>query len=108
VSLYSEYVLERLKWHVYETDEGFITYAINAPEASIEEFYVVPEKRGGKLAKSLADYVCRLAKEAGCVRIWSKVVVGTKGAEFALRTNLHYGFKLSGADSGNIFLVKEL
>lgn len=108
MSLWSDYVKERLGWSVLEVESGFIAYHLRPPECSIEEFYVEPEQRGGLLPKRLADQVFRLAGEAGAERMWAKVTPGLPGAEHALRTNLRYGFKLAGTNGNDIILMKEI
>jgi GNAT superfamily N-acetyltransferase len=108
MSLYSRYVEERLGFKTLEEEGGFITYALRLPECSIEEFYVTPDRRGTSLAKRLADRVFAVAKEAGAERMWARVTPGLKGAEHALKTNLHYGFALAGVKGNDIILVKEI
>ncbi len=107
-SLWSSYVQERLGWSVVENDFGFIAYSINGEDASIEEFYVIPEKRGTRVAKELADTAIAEIKECNAIRIWAKVTPSLPGAEKALKTNLHYGFKLAGVLGNDIILKMEL
>lgn len=108
MSLYSRYVEERLGWKTLEEEGGFITYALRLPECSIEEVYVTPDRRGSSLAKRLADQVCEIAQAAGAERVWARVQPGTGGAEHAMRTHLHYGFKLAAVRGNDIILVKEI
>lgn len=108
MSLFADYHRERLGWQTIEVESGFIVFDIRPPEASIEEFYVAPEMRGTPLAKRLADQVVKKAKEAGCTRIWAKVTPGVKGAEHAMRTNLHYGFKLIANRGNDTFMVLDI
>lgn len=102
------YYKERFGWETIEVEGGFITYSVKPPEASIEEFYVRPDLRGTPLAKRLADQVFRAAHAAGAKRMWARVTPGVTGAEHAMRTNLHYGFKLSHVDGLSIILSKEI
>lgn len=108
MSLYSRYADEHLGWKTIEVDDGFITYALQPPEASIEAFYVKPEARGTLLAKSLADQVFKIAADHGCTVMWAKIQPGTGGAEHAMRTNLHYGFKIAGTRGNDIILMKKI
>lgn len=108
MSLYARYTEERLGWKTIEVESGFITYALNPPECSIEEFYVAPEQRGTFLAKRLADQVFKIARESGASRMWAKVTPGTRGAEHALVTNIHYGFKMFCVRGNDLILVKEI
>lgn len=108
MSLYAEYVKERLDWKTIEVEDGFITYSIKPPEAAIEEFYVRPSSRGTPLAKRLADFVVREARTAGAKRLWARIVPGTAGADQVLMMDMKYGFKLHSADGGSILLRMDL
>lgn len=108
MSLYADYVGERLGWETIEVESGFITYDLKPPVCAIEEFYVKPDQRGTTLAKRLADSVFKIAKDAGCTRMLASVTAGIKGSEHALKTNLHYGFKLLTNDGQRIILYKEI
>jgi GNAT superfamily N-acetyltransferase len=109
MSLYADYVRERLGWETIEVESGFITYAIRPPNASVEEFYVDPTQRGTSLAKRLVDQVVIRAREAGAKYLWSAVVPGTAGADSAMLLNLKYGFKLhSTTVDGRVQLVMNL
>jgi GNAT superfamily N-acetyltransferase len=108
MSLYSDYSEERFGFKTIEVEGGFITYAINPPEASIEEFYVKPSLRGTPLAKRLADQVFDIAKKMNIDRMWAKVTPGVRGAEHALVTNIHYGFKMVCVRGNDIILMKEV
>lgn len=105
MSLYADYVRERLGWETIEVESGFITYSIRPPNASIEEFFVRPEQRGTPLAKRLADTVVSRARAAGAKFLWTNVVPGTNGADYAITMNLKYGFKMhSTTADGRILL----
>jgi len=108
MSLWSKYTEERFGYKTIEIDGGFITYDLKPPECSIEEFYVEQSKRGTPLAKRLADEVFNTARDAGAQRMWAKVTPGVNGADHAMRTNLHYGFKMVGVRGNDVILVKEI
>lgn len=102
------YLKERFDWDSIEEDGGFMAYELNPPDAFVREFFVRPEKRGTRLAKQLMDRAEAHAKQEGVTKVWAYVTPGLPGAEQAMRTNLHYGFKLAGVDSNRIILLKEL
>ena len=108
MNLWADYHSERFGFKTIEVEGGFICYGLKPPDASIEEFYVSPEKRGTRTAKDLADLVFRIAREAGCKKVWAKVQPGALGAEHALRTNLHYGFKLVCNNGVDTIMVKNI
>jgi GNAT superfamily N-acetyltransferase len=108
MSHFTAYYKERFGWDVLMNESGFIVYDIKSPDASIEEFYIEPSKRGTTAAKKLADEVIRIARERGCTKVWAKVVPGFPGSEQAMRTNLHYGFKLIGCRGNDIIIMKEI
>lgn len=108
MSLWADYVRERLGWETLEVEGGFISFSLSGTEFTVEELYVRPELRGGPLAKRLADEAFRVARESGAKRVWAKVVPGLPGSEHALKSNLHYGFRLAGVKGNDIILVKEV
>jgi len=108
MSLWADYSRDRLGWETIEEADGFITYSLAPPNCTIEEFYVAPHARGGRTAKRLADAVVEVAKGSGATFVWGKVIPGTNGAEHAMKTNLHYGFRLIGAENGKIIMLKEI
>lgn len=108
MSLFSEYLKERFGWETFEVEDGFITFSTRLPDVFIEEFFVRPEKRGTRLAKNLADRVFEEAKRRGATKVWGMITPGTKGAEHALRTNMHYGFKVVSAQNGSIMMAKDI
>lgn len=108
MSLYADYVKERLGWETIEVEGGFISFALRPPECSIEEFYLAPGQRGTGLAQRLGDAVFSRAKESGAERVWATVVPGAGGAERAMKTIINYGFKLAGYREGKVVLMKEV
>ncbi len=108
MSLYSDYHKETFGYETIEVEGGFIVYDLKPPECSIEDFHVRKDLRGGPLAKRLADQVFRRAKEGGALRVWARIRPGLKGAEHALKSDLHYGFKLFGVNGNDIILMKDL
>lgn len=108
MSHFADYYKERFGWEVLEAEHGFIVYNIKSPEASIEEFYVEQSKRGTQAAKKMADEVINIMKMNGCKKVWAKVVPGLPGSEHALKTNLHYGFKLIGNNGTDTVMVLDI
>jgi GNAT superfamily N-acetyltransferase len=95
---------ERFDWETIELEGGFIAYKLNPPDASIEEFYVRPDLRGGPLAFRLANQVKKIAQEKGAKSLWAKVEMGRPHTEKTLGMNMKYGFKIAGV-SGNELLL---
>lgn len=108
MSLLRDYHKERFGWETYENSYGFIVYDLAPPEASIEELYVVPERRGERLAAKFADHVLKEAKKANCERVWLRVTPGTGGAESAMSASLRYGFKMHRFEGQSIIMMKEI
>lgn len=108
MSLWAKYVEERHGWRTLEVESGFIAYDLKPPECSIEVFYVEPSMRGTPLAKRLADEVFRIAREEGAKRMWAQVTPGLPGSDHAMKTNLHYGFRLFGVNGNAIILIKDI
>ncbi len=109
MSLYADYVQERLEQECIETDDGFITFAMLEPGAClIEDLYVVPEKRRARIAWDFADRVCVWARARRCHTLVARVYVGSTNATEALKAQLAYGFKLHHLEQDRIVLTKSL
>ena len=109
MSLYADYVKERLGWRVIEIEAGFICYDIRPPLASVEEIYIRPDQRGKGFASRLADKVVEIAKEEGAHTLFASIIPGVNGAEHSLMTQLKYGFKLHSINAdGKLLLALDL
>lgn len=108
MSNWADYHKELWGYETIEVEGGFILYDIKPPDCSIEDFYVRPDLRGTSLAKRLADQVFKRAKEAGVKKVWAKIVPSLPHSTHAMKTNLHYGFKLVGIQDNEIYLMKEI
>ena len=56
----------------------------------------------------MADYVTIIAKENGCKKLVSTLMVHSNGCNEALKTQMAYGFKIIGSDSEKLYLAREI
>lgn len=108
MSLWADYIGERLGEHLIEDDCGFIQYYIEGEMCQISEIYVRPELRQKGLASRYADQVREVATAAGCKLLVCYVYPSAVGATEALRAILAYGFKLRATDGPRIMLSYSL
>lgn len=108
MTLWADYVTERLGWSVLYEDDGFIAYHIVPPNLSIEELYVRPEARETGLARHFADRVILEGRQQGCTKVWTTVRPGYPGAERAMKIALAYGFRMMRNDGDATILMKEI
>ena len=110
MSMYADYIKERLGDDSIETEEGFCTYRFlehnGLPAVYIIDIYVRPFLRKGNVASDLADRVAAIAKEKECKIMIGTVVPSAKGSTDSLRVLLGYGMQLDSA-SQNLIIFKK-
>ncbi len=115
MSLYGDYIGERLGKLIYEIDgKGFATYFFPVhPEHGecvyIEELFVHHEHRRSRFGTELGDYVCEVARGRGIKTLLGSVNPKARGATESIKSLLYYGMKLdSVGDDGLIYFYKSL
>lgn len=109
MSLYAEYIKEKLDDNCMETELGFATYRyLNDNKVYIIDIYVKPEYRKSKIASDLADLIAQEAKEKGCKEMLGTVIPSAKGSTNSLKVLLGYGMTLVSSDKDLIIFKKEL
>lgn len=108
MSLWADYIKERLGHETIEYDWGFITFHVEQDKCFIEDYYVKPAERRSGRAWSLADKVSEIVVARGCNLLVGYVWPGANGSEVSLQGMIKYGFKLHSTEGGRIILTKEL
>jgi GNAT superfamily N-acetyltransferase len=108
MSLYAEYLQERLNKEIIETDKGFVTYYFIGDGCYIEDVYIRPDFRRQKLASQFGDQIAEIAKEKGFLRLYGSVNPKAKHATESMAFLISYGFKLLASDLSGIVLIKDL
>jgi len=109
VSLYGDYLKERLGDEIIETEQGFATYRFPDPlTCYVVDIYVKPEFRTQSVATGIADLIVEIAKQKGCSRLLGSVVPSTKGSTTSLRVLLGYGFSLDSSTQDFILFRKDI
>ena len=108
MSLWSDYLLERLGHEVIEVEEGFAQISFVDGICGLENIYVLPLFRKTGVAGVLLGKVTLRAKELGCTKVATQVWPSIKGADAALSAAIKYGFKLISADNRRILMIKEI
>jgi len=113
MSLYKEYLEERTDDHIYEDDQGFVTWRyLDEKQVYIIDIYVRRDFRKTGKAKDLADIVVKEAKERGCDTLVGSVVPGNtnqiapKTATLNLKLLFDYGITLDSS-TNNLIIVKK-
>jgi GNAT superfamily N-acetyltransferase len=109
-SLYSKYLKERTSDSILETQEGFATFRImnSGKSVYIVDLYVLPDYRKSGVAASIADKICDIAKEQGCIELLGSVVPSSKGSTASLKVLLGYGMELLSSSQDFIVFKKGL
>jgi GNAT superfamily N-acetyltransferase len=110
---YADYLKELKGFHMYEDEDGFITYGfMEGPKGErmcyIEDIYVVPEKRKSGIASQYADVVTVIARDAGAQILLGSVVPSLPNSHARMLVLLSYGFKLHSAQHDFVYFSKEL
>jgi predicted GNAT family acetyltransferase len=109
LSLYAEYLKERTKDLIIETEDGFATYRyLDHGQVYIIDIYVVPEKRQKGAASKMADAVVKEAKLKGRTALIGTVVPSTNHSTISLNVLLAYGMTLASSSNDCIIFKKEI
>jgi len=109
VSLYGQYIKERLGRGILETEDGFATFDyITDDTVYIVDLYVVPEKRRSHVAANLADKIVEQAIKDGKKFLLGSVDLGAKGAEDSIKVLQAYGMTLYKEAQPMLFFLKQI
>lgn len=108
MSLYAQYMRERVDVYIEENEFGFASYKFHEDACYIEDIFVIPEKRKSNVASQLADNISKIAKEKGCVWLLGSVVPSSNGSTTSMKVLLAYGFDLFKAHENFIWFRKRL
>ena len=106
ISLYAQYITEVANRHILEEPYGFITYEFEDKICYIADFFIVKEERGRGV--ELFERVKAIAKDNGCFSVMGRVDAQNKLCSKLLSVYLRLGFKVIRAESGGIFLGKDI
>jgi len=112
MSLFSEYVKERLGDEIIEHEDAFATFRFiedgNISSVYIVDIYVRPHFRNAKVASSLADEITKIAKERGCKRMIGTVASNAKNATQSIMVLIGYGMDFYKSTNEGLIFKKEL
>ncbi len=109
MSLYAEYLAERLGDHIIENEKGFATYRYtDETTVYIVDIYVRPDFRKQGVAGDIADYIMELAKKKGCTKMLGSVVPSAKGSTESIKVLLGYGMSVDSCTNDFILFRKAI
>ena len=110
MSLYGEYIQERLGDGIVEVEEGFASYRFlnEGKSVYIVDIFVKKHVRKVGLASKLADEVVKIAVAAGAKELIGTVVPSANWSTDSLKVLLGYGMKLKSASENMIVFSKEI
>lgn len=111
IKMFNDYAEERgFGARIHYTEFGFITYHIDKEEREcyIEDLYVIPEARQKKIASTLADYVCTIAKNQGINTVIGSVNKLADNREISKKALLGYGMEKVDEDEEMEWYLKEI
>lgn len=107
-SLYAQYIEERGRQHIYETEYGFATYEYSQDLVYIVDIFVIPEARKQGKALSLALKVAEEAKEKGCKAVLGSVDPRAKNSTESLKAILALGMVPLRCEGELVYFIREL
>lgn len=110
MSFYADYLKEKTSDQIIETDQGFATYRyINEGKSVyIVDIYVVPEARKKHVASDIAEKICAMAKDDGCIDLIGTVIPSNKNSSASLDVLRSFGMELQSSSSDLIIFRKAL
>lgn len=109
MSLYAEYIKERLGDECIETEEGFASYRfVDAATVYIVDIFVKKQFRKSESASKMADMVVEAAKAKGCTKLIGTVIPTANNSTTSLRVLIGYGMTLDSASQNLIVFKKEI
>src|SRR5438105_356331 len=94
MTLYGNYIKERLNHHIIETDKAFATYSFESEGVYVHDIYTHSDYRHEHLATKLADQIAEIAKQKGIHKMFGSVVPSANHSTESLKVLLAYGFRL--------------
>jgi GNAT superfamily N-acetyltransferase len=108
MSLYGQFIKERLNKEIIETEKGFVTYYFIDEGCYADDVYVLPEYRRSKESFNLGKQVEDIARQKGCKKLYSSVVPSTPNSTLNLMGLIKFGFRLDSTANNFILVVKDL
>lgn len=109
ISLYGQYIKEKIGRGILETEDGFATFEYPTSEVVyIVDLYVKPEKRKSRVAATLADKIVEEAIKSGRKYLLGSVDLGLKSAEESVKVLLAYGMTLHKEAKPMVFFIKQI
>lgn len=109
MSLYAQYLRERTKDEIIETEQGFATYRFTDEKSCyIIDIYTIPDFRKQGAARDIADKVMEIAREKGCTRLYGSVVPSANGSTESVKVLLAYGMSVDSCSNDFIIFRKDI
>lgn len=106
--MYKEWLKEYHKIEVYETEYGFLTYAIDKDVCLFSEIFISKEFRKNNKTLEIAKEVENIAKKQNCKKIISFINLPSPYPEYSLKAHINFGFKIKAFENCRVFLQKDI
>jgi len=109
LSLYGQYIQERLGRGIVETSKGFITFEFPSPEVVyIVDMYIHPKHRRSGTVKKMVDKICEESCKQGRKYLLGSVDTTAKNAEYSIKIMQKYGMVPCKVQEPMIFFSKKI
>lgn len=110
MSMFSEYVRERMGDEILERDEGFATYRFidhnEVKSVYIVDIFTRPDFRKTKIASEMADKIALIGKTMGCKQMLGTVSSAAKSSTDSIKVLLAYGFEFDSCNQDGMLFKK--
>jgi hypothetical protein len=113
MSMYGDYIKERLNDEIVESEYGFATYryidkAVIGRAVYIVDIYVKPAFRKSGEAARLADRIVAIAKNYNCIELIGTVSPTSRTATESIKVLLAYGMTLKSSTMDALIFTKDI
>jgi hypothetical protein len=110
MSMYGDYIKERVNDEIIESEYGFATYRYIDKAVGravyIVDIYVKPGFRKGGEAARLADRIVAIAKDNNCQELIGTVSPASRTATESIKVLLAYGMTLKSSTTDALIFTK--
>lgn len=108
MSLYAQYIKERLNKEIIETEKGYAVYFFIQDGVYIEDIFVSPDHRHSHEAARMANEIADIARKQGYTKMYGSVKPSANYSTDSLKVLIAYGMKLKEAGPDAIIMVKDI
>ncbi len=108
MSLWANYIAERLGQSIIEEPWGFVSFKIVGSICDVIDLYVIPEERMKGRTRDLYEELFATCRQQRVQTLVVSVWPGIAGSDISMKAALGHGFRLHSTDGARIILTKDI